>query len=216
MRKKGFNLFLLERKNLFYIFEKVRSSKGTAMIRNILCAVHFGRTRWTIDFKSLRINEKGWRGTINMQRFLHFNYIFSRVEDERFALEFRGRARRVGALKRAGIKGVGKKRGKKNGDVRGNWENRREPDSKFHGNLKFLENEEIPPPPTLPRPAGGDRLIGSSVSKRGKSISAVPRMTSYKFSECNFARAPPVVSVEKYVSYVHLQKTNRSLRYCAP
>lgn len=71
-----------------------------------------------------------------MQRFLYD--IFNRVEDDRFALEFRGRARRM--LERAERGKRKKKRGKRPG-VNGNWENREKPGrgSKFHESLKFRE-----------------------------------------------------------------------------
>lgn len=146
----------------------------------------------TLKFKNRR-RERGWRGTINMQRFLHFNYILNRVEDDRFALKFRGRARRVGTTLERGP------RERKKKGVSGNWENRGESGrgSKFHGSLNFLEHRKTPlratspfsPLPSTRMVQVGDCLIGSSVLKRGESISFVSGMSLYKFSEFNFVRA---------------------------
>lgn len=78
-----------------------------------------------------------------------------------------------------------KKKREKRPGINGNWENREKPGwgSKFHESLKFWEREKKRHC-NFARVAE-NRLIGSSVLKRGRSMSTTLRMTSYKFSECN-------------------------------
>lgn len=197
----------------FQIVQRVRRRKHVWF--GTYCIIHLWTyTRRTIDFKSLRINEKGWQGTINMQRFLYFNYIFSRVEDDRFALEFRGRARRVGDAQEGQMK---EKKGRRKRECKRKLRKSR----RTRLRLKIPQKSQVSKrrkntaATLLGQP--GNRLIGSSVLKRGESISVVSRMTSYKFSECNFVRASLFVSVQKNMFHIcAFAETNRSLRYCAP